>query len=51
MELAYASLHQVCAPLLGRLDRLPPPQRQALKTLFGVTPGPPPDRFLVCWGC
>jgi AAA ATPase domain len=47
MELAYASLHQVCAPLLGRLERLPLPQRQALETVFGVSAGPPPDRFLV----
>jgi len=50
MELAYASLHQVCAPLLGRLERLPLPQRQALETVFGVSPGPPPDRFLVGLG-
>ncbi|HTW41712.1 MAG TPA: LuxR C-terminal-related transcriptional regulator, partial [Solirubrobacteraceae bacterium] len=50
MELAYASLHQVCAPLLGRLERLPLPQRQALETVFGVAPGPPPDRFLVGLG-
>jgi DNA-binding CsgD family transcriptional regulator len=50
MELAYASLHQVCAPLLGRLERLPPPQRQALKTVFGISAGAPPDRFLVGLG-
>jgi AAA ATPase domain len=50
MELAYASLHQVCAPLLGRLERLPLPQRQALETVFGVSAGPPPDRFLVGLG-
>ncbi|MBV9417804.1 MAG: ATP-binding protein, partial [Solirubrobacterales bacterium] len=50
MELAYASLHQVCAPLLGRLERLPPPQRQALETVFGVSAGPAPDRFLVGLG-
>jgi len=50
MELAYASLHQVCAPLLGRLERLPAPQRQALETVFGLAPGPPPDRFLVGLG-
>src|SRR5262249_11207757 len=50
MELPYASLHQVCAPLLGRLERLPLPQRQALETVFGVSPGPPPDRFLVGLG-
>src|SRR5919197_5365385 len=35
MELAYASLHQLCAPLLDRLERLPAPQRQALEVVFG----------------
>jgi DNA-binding CsgD family transcriptional regulator len=50
MELAYASLHQLCAPLLDRLERLPPPQRQALQTVFGLSAGPPPDRFLVGLG-
>ena len=47
MELAFASLHQLCGPLLGRLPRLPAPQRQALEIVFGVSPGAPPDRFLV----
>ena len=47
MELAYASLHQLCAPLLGRLDRLPAPQRQALEIVFGLSAGTAPDRFLV----
>jgi DNA-binding CsgD family transcriptional regulator len=47
MELAYASLHQLCGPLLDRLDRLPVPQRQALKVVFGLCGGDPPDRFLV----
>jgi DNA-binding CsgD family transcriptional regulator/tetratricopeptide (TPR) repeat protein len=47
MELAYAGLHQVCAPLLDRLDRLPPPQRQALEIAYGVSVGGAPDRFLV----
>jgi DNA-binding CsgD family transcriptional regulator len=47
MELAYASLHQVCAPLLGQLDRLPAPQRQALEIVFGLSVGAAPDRFLV----
>jgi DNA-binding CsgD family transcriptional regulator len=47
-ELPYAGLHQLCAPLLaGFLERLPAPQRDALKTLFGVLPGPGPDRVLV----
>ena len=47
MELAFAGLHQLCAPLLGRLDRLPAPQRDALRIVFGLTAGPAPDRFLV----
>ena len=47
MELAFAGLHQLCAPMLGRLERLPGPQREALETAFGLSAGPPPDRFLV----
>ncbi len=48
MELAFGGLHRLCAPLLGRLESLPEPQRDALRTGFGLTAGPPPDRFLVC---
>ena len=47
MELAHASLHQLCAPLLDRLERLPAPQRDALRVVFGLSVGPAPDRFLV----
>src|SRR5579862_1424144 len=47
MELAYAGVHQLCAPLLDRLRVLPGPQRQALRTAFGMSAGPAPDRFLV----
>ena len=47
MELAYASLHQLCAPMLERLDSLPAPQRQALEIVFGLSAGAAPDRFLV----
>ena len=47
MELAFASLHQLCAPLLDRLAKLPAPQRQALEIVFGQRTGDPPDRFLV----
>jgi DNA-binding CsgD family transcriptional regulator/tetratricopeptide (TPR) repeat protein len=47
MELAFAALHSVCAPLLDRLARLPGPQQDALRTAFGVSAGSPPDRFLV----
>jgi DNA-binding CsgD family transcriptional regulator len=47
MELPYAALHQVCTPVLGSLERLPDPQRDALRIAFGLTVGPAPDRFLV----
>src|SRR5947209_8335410 len=47
MELAFAGLQQLCAPILDRLERLPPPQRDALGTAFGLTTGVAPDRFLV----
>src|SRR4051794_31635891 len=47
MELAFASLHQLCGPLLDRLEALPAPQRQAMEVVFGSTAGEAPDRFLV----
>ena len=47
MELAFAGLHQLLAPMLDRLERLPGPQRDALQTVFGVGPGSAPDRFFV----
>jgi DNA-binding CsgD family transcriptional regulator len=47
MELGFAGLQQLCKPLLDHLDRLPDPQREALQTAFGLSPGPAPDRFLV----
>ena len=47
MELAFAALHLLCAPMLDRVDRLPGPQRDALAVAFGLTAGPVPDRFLV----
>jgi DNA-binding CsgD family transcriptional regulator len=67
MELPFAGLHQLCAPLLDRLETpsqptpsqptpsqptpsqptLPLPQRDALRTAFGLSAGPPPDRFLL----
>ncbi len=50
MELAYAGLHQLCAPMLDLLDRLPVPQRDALAAVFGLSTRPAPDRFLVGLG-
>lgn len=47
MELPFASLHQLCAPLLDRLDGLPGPQRDALAVAFGLREGAAPNRFLV----
>src|ERR1700734_1131345 len=47
MELAFAGLHQLCAPMLDHVESLPDPQREALRTAFGLSVGPVPDRFLV----
>ncbi|MFC6157305.1 ATP-binding protein [Kribbella jiaozuonensis] len=47
MELVFAALHQLCMPLLDRMKRIPEPQRRALATVFGLAPGPAPDRFMV----
>lgn len=50
LELPFAGLHQLLAPMLNRLDSLddlPSPQKDALQTALGMTPGRPPDRFLI----
>ncbi len=47
MELAFAGLQQLCTPLLGHIDELPEPQRNAVSVAFGLGVGPTPDRFLV----
>src|SRR4051812_2170835 len=47
MELPFAGLHQLCAPMLGRLDALPEPQQAALGVALGLSTGAAPDRFLV----
>jgi AAA ATPase-like protein len=46
-ELAFAALHQLCAPILDALEVLPVPQREALRITLGLHDGPVPDRFLV----
>src|SRR3954452_13971195 len=47
MELAFAGVHQLCAPMFERLDALPEPQRNALSVALGLRSGTAPDRFLV----
>jgi DNA-binding CsgD family transcriptional regulator len=47
MELVFAGLHQLLAPMLDYADRLPSPQRDALRTAFGLGTAPAPDRFLI----
>ena len=47
MELPFAGLHRLCAPMLARLDALPDPQQAALRVSFGLSSGEAPDRFLV----
>jgi DNA-binding CsgD family transcriptional regulator len=46
-RLAFAGLHQLVLPLLGGLDLLPDPQRQALESAFGIAEGDAPDLFLI----
>jgi DNA-binding CsgD family transcriptional regulator len=50
MELPFAGLHQLCGPMLSRVDGLPDPQQQALCVALGLRSGDPPDRFLVALG-
>src|SRR5712692_8491163 len=47
MELAFAGLHQLLASMLDRLEGLPVPQSEALRTAFGLASGRPPDRFFL----
>ena len=47
MELGFAGLHQLLLPYLGDVATLPPPQRDALNSAFGLRDRGPPDRFLV----
>src|SRR3954454_22847599 len=47
MELPFAAIHQLCAPMLGGLEALAEPQQDSLRVALGMTSGDPPDRFLV----
>src|SRR3954468_589985 len=47
MELPFAAIHQLCAPMLGRLEVLAEPQQNSLRVALGIAPGDAPDKFLV----
>ena len=47
MELAFAGLHQLCAPMLDGLGRLPGRSAMRCDVAFGMQDGAAPDRFLV----
>jgi DNA-binding CsgD family transcriptional regulator len=50
MEIPWAAVHQLCAPMIDHLDGLPPPQRDAVSGAFGLTDAPAADAFLVGLG-
>jgi len=50
LALPYAALHQLCAPMIARRDRLPSPQADAIAVALGGLAGRAPDRFLVSLG-
>jgi DNA-binding CsgD family transcriptional regulator len=50
IQLGYAALHRLLLPLRDLIDRLPPPQRDAVRSTFGLISGPAADRFLVALG-
>ena len=47
LELPFAALHQLCAPMLSDVSSLPEPQERALQVAFGLKSGSAPDRFIV----
>lgn len=49
-QLGYAGLHRFLLPFGSHIDRLPAPQRDAIRSTFGLITGPPADRFLVALG-
>ena len=48
--LAFAALQRLLAPLSDSLDRIPAPQAQALRVVFGMEAGDAGDRFLIFLG-
>ena len=47
VDLPYAALHQLCRPLLDRINVLPQPQSEAIEIAFGLAHGEASDRYLV----
>jgi DNA-binding CsgD family transcriptional regulator len=47
MELPFAAIHRLCAPLFDGLELLAEPQQNALRVALGVSSGDSPDKFLV----
>ena len=48
-QLGYAGLHRFLLPFAGHLERLPVPQRDALRSTFGLAAGPPGRRRPGSW--
>jgi DNA-binding CsgD family transcriptional regulator/tetratricopeptide (TPR) repeat protein len=48
-QLSYAGLHRLLLSYADHIDRLPGPQRDALRSTFGLSNGPA-DRFMVALG-
>src|SRR3954451_11017005 len=47
MELPFAGIDRLCAPMFDRLKSLAEPQRNALRVALGLSSGDAPSRFLV----
>jgi hypothetical protein len=46
-HLAFAGIHQLLHPMLGVIGLLPPPQRKALESAFGISDADASDLFLI----
>ena len=46
-DLAFSGLHQLLRPVVGRVEALSPPQRDALRATFGFESTGAPDLFLI----
>lgn len=47
VQLSYAALHRIVLPFMDRMGHLPPPQRAALESAFGISASGSPNHFLV----